>query len=74
MFADSVMVRMNLPKDKVHDMVEQFKMATWLAKEITKEFKAPNDLEFEVCLYTILRNYKMLYYSYYNYFLVHYIN
>ena len=45
---DSVMVRMNLPEDKVHDMAEQFKMATWLAGEITKEFKAPNDLEVRI--------------------------
>ena len=42
---DSVMVKMKLPDDKVHDMDEQFKMAKWLAGEITKDFRAPNDLE-----------------------------
>nr|BAA35142.1 DNA polymerase [Paramecium bursaria Chlorella virus CVK2] len=48
---DSVMVKMKLPDDKVHDMDEQFKMAKWLAGEITKDFRAPNDLEFEKIYY-----------------------
>nr|P30320.1 RecName: Full=DNA polymerase [Paramecium bursaria Chlorella virus NY2A]pir/B42543/ DNA-directed DNA polymerase (EC 2.7.7.7) - Chlorella virus CV-NY-2A [Paramecium bursaria Chlorella virus NY2A]AAA88827.1 DNA polymerase [Paramecium bursaria Chlorella virus NY2A] len=48
---DSVMIRMKLPDDKIHDMDEQFKMAKWLAGEITKDFKAPNDLEFEKIYY-----------------------
>lgn len=45
---DSVMVKMKLPDEDVLNMKAQFKMATWLAGEITKDFRAPNDLEFEV--------------------------
>jgi DNA polymerase delta subunit 1 len=42
------MVKMKLPDEDVLNMDAQFKMATWLAGEITKDFKAPNDLEMEV--------------------------
>lgn len=47
---DSVMVKMNLPnKDNgAINMEEQFEKAKWLAGEITKDFKSPNVLEFEV--------------------------
>ena len=39
---DSVMVKMKLPDEDVLNMDAQFKMATWLAEEITKDFRAPN--------------------------------
>jgi DNA polymerase delta subunit 1 len=42
------MVKLKLPDEDVLNMDAQFKMATWLAGEITKDFKAPNDLEMEV--------------------------
>jgi hypothetical protein len=51
---DSVMIKMNIPDkfgeggEKILDMGTHFEMATWLAGEITKDFRAPNDLEFEV--------------------------
>jgi DNA polymerase delta subunit 1 len=54
---DSVMVKMNIPEKKdedgnvIVDMEAHFKMAKWLAGEITKDFKAPNDLEFEKIYY-----------------------
>jgi len=54
---DSVMVKMNVPEKKdadgnvIVDMEAHFKMAKWLAGEITKDFKAPNDLEFEKIYY-----------------------
>jgi DNA polymerase delta subunit 1 len=50
---DSVMVKMNVPnkEDGSVDMEAHFKKAKWLAGEITKDFKAPNDLEFEKIYY-----------------------
>jgi len=50
---DSVMVKMNVPdkEDGTVDMEAHFKMAKWLAGEITKDFRAPNDLEFEKVYY-----------------------
>lgn len=51
---DSVMIKMNIPDEvdergeKIINMGSHFRMAKWLAGEITKDFKAPNDLEFEV--------------------------
>ena len=47
---DSVMVKMNVPdkEDGTIDMEAHFKMAQWLADEITGDFRAPNVLEFEV--------------------------
>ena len=41
---DSIMVKMGLPQD---DLAEHFRVATWLAAEISKTFKPPHDLEFE---------------------------
>jgi hypothetical protein len=54
---DSVMIKMNIPDEvgengeKIINMGSHFKMATWLAGEITKDFKAPNDLEMEKIYY-----------------------
>ena len=50
---DSVMVKMNVPdkEDGTVDMEAHFKMAKWMAGEITKDFRAPNDLEFEKIYY-----------------------
>jgi len=51
---DSVMIKMNIPDEvgehgeKIIHMGSHFKMAQWLADEITGDFKAPNILEFEV--------------------------
>jgi DNA polymerase delta subunit 1 len=45
---DSIMVKMKLPAGYDQTNIDDhFKVATWLAGEITKEYKAPNDLEFE---------------------------
>jgi hypothetical protein len=49
--ADSIMVKMKLPEGKNQDDInDHFEVAKWLASEITKEYQAPNDLEFEVSL------------------------
>lgn len=49
---DSIMVRMKLPEGKDQKNInDHFEVAKWLASEITKEYKAPNDLEFEKIYY-----------------------
>ncbi|AGE56179.1 DNA polymerase [Paramecium bursaria Chlorella virus NE-JV-1] len=49
---DSIMVKMKLPSGKnQNDINDHFEVAKWLAGEITKEYKAPNDLEFEKIYY-----------------------
>ncbi|AGE55819.1 DNA polymerase [Acanthocystis turfacea Chlorella virus MN0810.1] len=49
---DSIMVKMKLPEGKDQDNInDHFEVAKWLAGEITKEYKAPNDLEFEKIYY-----------------------
>jgi DNA polymerase delta subunit 1 len=49
---DSIMVKMKLPEGKDQNNInDHFEVAKWLAGEITKEYKAPNDLEFEKIYY-----------------------
>ena len=49
---DSIMVKMKLPEGKnQEDINDHFEVAKWLAGEITKEYRAPNDLEFEKIYY-----------------------
>jgi len=49
---DSIMVNMKLPDGKDQTNInDHFEVAKWLAGEITKEYKAPNDLEFEKIYY-----------------------
>jgi DNA polymerase delta subunit 1 len=49
---DSIMVKMKLPEGKNQDDInDHFEVAKWLAGEITKEYKSPNDLEFEKIYY-----------------------
>lgn len=51
---DSIMCKFAVPEDKRHDMREHFRIAEWVAEEITKTFKAPIHLEFEKCYYPYL--------------------
>jgi DNA polymerase delta subunit 1 len=46
---DSVLCVLNLGEDKARDLKAHFQAAEALAAEITKVFKAPNELEFEKC-------------------------
>lgn len=51
---DSVMVIFDVGPDKRHDMHAHFDIATRVAEEISKTFKAPNELEFEKTYYPYL--------------------
>ena len=44
---DSILCKFKVPDDKRYDMHHHFKVAEWVAGEITKTFKSPIDLEFE---------------------------
>jgi DNA polymerase delta subunit 1 len=46
---DSVMVILNLGPEKRHDVHAHFEAASSLAAQISKVFRAPNELEFEKC-------------------------
>lgn len=51
---DSIMCKFAVPEDKRYDMQEHFRIAEWVAEEITKTFKPPIHLEFEKCYYPYL--------------------
>lgn len=44
---DSIMCKFKVSEDKKYDMHEHFRVAQWVADEITKTFKHPVELEFE---------------------------
>lgn len=51
---DSVMVIFKVPDEQRHDVHAHFEVATRVAAEISKTFKAPNELEHEKCYYPYL--------------------
>jgi hypothetical protein len=51
---DSILCRFNVAEDKRYDMHEHFRVAQWVADEITKTFKHPIELEFEKTYYPYL--------------------
>jgi DNA polymerase delta subunit 1 len=44
---DSILCKFKVPDEKRYDMHEHFRVAQWVAGEITKTFKHPIELEFE---------------------------
>ena len=44
---DSILCKFKVPEEKRYDMHHHFKVAEWVAAEITKTFKDPIELEFE---------------------------
>lgn len=48
---DSIMCKFKVADDKRYDMHEHFRVAQWVADEITKTFKHPVELEFEKTYY-----------------------
>jgi len=51
---DSIMCKFKVAEEKKHDMHEHFRVAQWVADEITKTFKAPIELEFEKVMWPYL--------------------
>lgn len=51
---DSIFVKLAVGPEKRYDLEEHFRMAEWMAHEISKTFKSPIELEFEKCYYPLM--------------------